>query len=66
MRYGEAIKDTITYNLKMPKTFINFLRRLALDISEEEERKVTHADISREVLLKYFDKDYRQYLREKD
>lgn len=66
MRYSDALKETMTYNLKMPKTFISFLRRLALDISEEEDKKVSHADLARGILLEYFDKEYRQYLKEKD
>lgn len=66
MKYDEALKDTITYNLKMPKTFVFFLRRVALDMSEEKNRKITHADLTRAVLLDYFDKEYRRFLSDKN
>lgn len=65
MKYSDALQDTMTYNLKMPKTFIFFLRRLALDLSEEENKKITHADLTRNVLLDTFDKEYRRFLKER-
>lgn len=64
-KYDSFLQDTATYNLKLPKTFITFLRRKALDESEETNSNITHAEIARRCLLDAFKQEYREYLDKK-
>ena len=64
-KYDSFLQDTATYNLKLPKTFITFLKRKALDESEQSDKNITHAEIARRCLLSAFKQEYQEYLDKK-